>query len=62
MLIEAAPQIFYVTPHYSGYPMILARLDALDAARLPPFLVRRWQEIAPKRAVAELNTRDIRRS
>lgn len=55
MLIEAAPDVFHVTPHYDGYPMILARLAALDEDRLRPFLVRRWRDLATKRALAEFD-------
>jgi hypothetical protein len=29
-LIEAAPDRFYSTPHYNGYPAVLVRLDAVD--------------------------------
>lgn len=49
MLIEAAPEVFHFTDHYRDYPIVLARLAALDEGRLWPFLVRRWQEVAPKR-------------
>lgn len=52
MLMEAAPPVFHVTPHYDGYPMVLARLTTLDPDRLRPFLVRRWRDLATKRAVA----------
>lgn len=54
MLIEAAPDVFHVTPHYDSYPMILARLAALDTDRLRPLLVRRWREIAPKQSMVGL--------
>ena len=51
MLMEMDPRVFHITPHYAGYPAVLARLATLDAERLWPFLVRRWQEVAPKRVV-----------
>ena len=57
MLIAAEPEIFHVTPHYDGYSIVLARLPSLDVERLWPFLVRRWRELAPKRAVADLDHR-----
>lgn len=52
MLIEADPDTFHVTPHYDGYAMVLARLGSLDAARLRPFLERRWRAVAPEKLVA----------
>jgi hypothetical protein len=33
-LIEAAPDSFYSTPHYAGYPAVLVRLAAVDDAEL----------------------------
>ena len=33
-LIEAAPDRFYVTAHYSGYPGVLVRLAAVDDGEL----------------------------
>jgi hypothetical protein len=39
-LLQADPQTFFVTDHYFGYPMVLARLDRLSAADLKKLLVR----------------------
>ena len=39
-LLQADPQTFFVTDHYLGYPMVLARLDRLSAADLKKLLVR----------------------
>jgi len=55
MLIEADPATFHTTPHYDGYAIVLARLDALEPARLMPFLERRWLTVAPRRLVAGLD-------
>ena len=52
MLVALDPRVFHITAHYGGYPLVLARLAPLEPERLRPFLVRRWREIAPKRAVA----------
>ncbi len=52
MLMGMDPEVFHITPHYAGYPVVLARLATLHPERLWPFLVRRWREIAPKRVVA----------
>ena len=51
MLIEADPGTFHVTAHYDGYATVLARLGSLDAARLMPFLERRWRAVAPRREI-----------
>lgn len=39
-LLQADPETFFVTDHYVGYPMVLARLDRLSAADLKKLLVR----------------------
>lgn len=39
-LLQADPETFFVTDHYIGYPMVLARLDRLSAADLKKLLVR----------------------
>jgi hypothetical protein len=39
-LLQADPRTFFVTDHYRGYPMVLARLDRLSAADLAKLLSR----------------------
>jgi hypothetical protein len=39
-LLQADPETFFVTDHYRGYPMVLARLDRLSAADLRKLLAR----------------------
>jgi hypothetical protein len=39
-LLQADPQTFFVTAHYVGHPMVLARLDKLSAADLKKLLLR----------------------
>ncbi|CAN7563037.1 MmcQ/YjbR family DNA-binding protein [Phenylobacterium sp. LjRoot225] len=51
MLIEAEPATFHFTDHYRNYPMVLARIESLDAGSLRSFLERRWRKIAPKKLV-----------
>lgn len=51
MLIEAAPETFHLTEHYRNYPIVLARIAAIEADELRRFLERRWRKIAPKAAV-----------
>lgn len=37
-LIQAAPDRFYSTPHYNGYPGVLVRLAAIDDGELTAML------------------------
>ena len=39
-LLQADPETFFVTDHYRGYPMVLARLDRLSGADLKKLLIR----------------------
>jgi hypothetical protein len=48
-LIEAAPEIYFTTPHFDGYPAILARLEALDDAELDELVTEAWLNRAPPR-------------
>ena len=48
MLMEAEPATFHLTPHYQGYPCVLARLERVDAGTVQGLLERRWRAVAPK--------------
>ncbi len=52
VLIEVAPETFFITDHYRGYPYVLVRLAAIDADQLMPLVERCWRGAAPKRLVA----------
>ena len=56
MLMEMDPRVFYITPHYAAYSAVLAWLATLESKRLWLFLVRRWQEVAPKRIATHFET------
>ncbi|MEJ1936044.1 MmcQ/YjbR family DNA-binding protein [Nostoc sp. NIES-2111] len=53
LLVEAEPGRFHTTPHYAGYPIVLACLSELNPDRLWPFIDRRWRSIAGRRLIAE---------
>jgi hypothetical protein len=53
MLIEAAPDIFYVTDHYKGWPTVLMRLSKAHPDQVKALLLRSWKASAPKRLVKE---------
>lgn len=48
-LINAAPEIYYETPHYSGWPAVIVRTGVIDDAELGVRLVEAWRFKAPKR-------------
>ena len=48
-LLADAPDVYFTTPHFDGYPAILARLGAIDLAELEELLTEAWLARAPKR-------------
>ena len=50
-LMEAEPQTFHTTPHYDGYPSVLARLATVDPGTVRRLIERRWRRVAPRRLV-----------
>ena len=51
MLIEADPQVFYVTDHYRDWSIVLLRLSRAQPATVEAFLLRHWRAIAPKKLI-----------
>jgi hypothetical protein len=51
-LIESDPDVYFTTPHFDGYPAILARLDVIDLAELTELITEAWLNRAPKRLAA----------
>ncbi|HEY6255687.1 MAG TPA: MmcQ/YjbR family DNA-binding protein [Xanthobacteraceae bacterium] len=49
ILIESAPEIYFETDHYKGWPAILLRLSKAGDAELLTCLDRAWRLQAPKR-------------
>src|SRR5215467_10040809 len=47
-LIEMAPQIYYITDHYKGYPAILARPAKMTKKEARGRLEQAWRKQAPK--------------
>ena len=48
LLIEAAPEFYFETDHYRGWPAILVRVHLIPADELRRRLSRAWQMHAPK--------------
>src|SRR4051794_22809442 len=48
-LLADDPAVYFTTPHFDGYPAILARLGALDEDALEELVTEAWLVQAPKR-------------
>lgn len=56
-LLATAPATYFATEHYRGYPAVLVRLAATNAADLVPLLEEAWRQVAPKRMLREYEAR-----
>lgn len=52
-LLASDPSVFFTTPHYDGWAMVLVRLDAVGEEQLRELLIDAWRVRAPKRVLAE---------
>ena len=52
--MKADSETFFITDHYRGYPMVLARLAKLSAAECRRRLELGWRLKAPRKLVAQL--------
>jgi len=55
MLLQAAPETFYLTDHYVNYPMVLVNLDTVRRDALPDIVERAWRLVAPPRLLANFD-------
>jgi hypothetical protein len=53
LLIEAAPDIYFETDHYKGWPGVLVRLSKIDDRELAHCFQRAWRLQAPAQLVAQ---------
>lgn len=51
LLMAAAPDIYYETDHYKGWPAVLIRIAKIRKADLAARLERAWRMQAPKKLV-----------
>ena len=52
LLLQAAPEIYFETDHYKGWPWVLVRLDVISDDELRQRLVDAWRFRAPKKLLA----------
>ncbi len=57
MLMQAAPETFYITDHYASYPMVLINLDTARWEALPDIIERAWRMVATPKLVKEFEER-----
>ena len=50
-LIADEPAVYFTTPHFDGYPMVLVRLAEIDVSDLEELITEAWLVQAPKTLV-----------
>jgi hypothetical protein len=56
-MLEARPDVFWVTPHYEGTAYVLVHVEAIDREELAGRLEDAWAIAAPKRLLSESTER-----
>jgi hypothetical protein len=51
-LLKGEPEVYFSTPHYDGYPVVLVRLERIGHEALAELIEDAWRLQAPKRVVA----------
>ncbi len=54
-LLLGEPGVFFTTPGYDGWPLVMLRLDQVDVERLGELVTDAWRMRAPVAAAAELD-------
>jgi len=54
-LLSVAPDVFFLTPHYEGWPMVLVNLARVERGDLEERLVEAWRFMAPATLVSEFD-------
>ena len=54
-LLSADPAKFFTEPHYNGFPAVLVRLEAIDAAELAEVITDAWRVVAAARLVRDFD-------
>ncbi len=54
VLMEVAPEIYFETDHYKGWPAVLVRTPAISDAELAHCIARAWRLMAPKKLLKEV--------
>ena len=55
-LLADEPGVFFTTPHFDGWPVVLARLDRIGPEELAELVEDAWQALAPERLLAGRST------
>ena len=55
MMMQASPEVFFITAHYHDHPWVLVRFAAVGRRALPELLERAWRLVAPPALVRKFD-------
>lgn len=53
ILLQAEPEVFFLTEHYRDYPMILMRMEKASAGTMLDVVDRAWRQLAPANLIRQ---------
>jgi hypothetical protein len=56
ILMQSAPDAFFITDHYRDYPWILLRVGVVEKRVLPELIERAWRLVASKTLLKKLES------
>jgi hypothetical protein len=57
ILMQSAPDAFFITDHYRDYPWILVRFGVVEKRALPDLIERAWRLVASKTLVKKYDSK-----
>jgi hypothetical protein len=54
-LLLGEPAVFFSTPEYDGWPLVMLRLERVDSGRLTELVTDAWRMRAPRSLAAEVD-------
>jgi hypothetical protein len=57
ILMQTAPDAFFITDHYRDYPWILLRFGVVEKSALPELIERAWRLVASKTLIKKHDER-----
>jgi hypothetical protein len=57
-LLKGEPELFFTTPGYDGFPLVMLWLAKVDVHRLTELITDAWRMRAPEAVAAELGESD----
>jgi hypothetical protein len=61
-LLLGEPELFFTTPSYDGWPLVMLRLAEVDVERLAELVTDAWRMRAPDALVGDLDEADDQRA